>query len=40
LTTTTVNLAAGVGQRVTMIDLDLGNGTTMGSGVDKRKLAR
>ena len=42
-TTTTVNLAAGlakVGQRVLMVDLDPQGNATMGSGVDKRKLAR
>ena len=41
-TTTTVNLAAGlakVDQRVLMIDLDPQGNATMGSGVDKRKLA-
>jgi len=41
-TTTTVTLAAGlarVGQRVLMIDLDPQGNATMGSGVDKRKLA-
>ncbi|MBP6006305.1 MAG: ParA family protein [Rhodoferax sp.] len=41
-TTTTVNLAAGlakVGQRVLMIDLDPQGNATMGSGIDKRKLA-
>ena len=41
-TTTTVNLAAGlakVGQRVLMVDLDPQGNATMGSGVDKRKLA-
>lgn len=40
-TTTTVNLAAGlgkVGQRVLMVDLDPQGNATMGSGVDKRKL--
>ena len=42
-TTTTVNLAAGlalVGQRVLVVDLDPQGNATMGSGVDKRKLAR
>jgi len=41
-TTTAVNLAAGmakVGQRVLMVDLDPQGNATMGSGVDKRKLA-
>ena len=41
-TTTTLNLAAGlakVGQRVLMVDLDPQGNATMGSGVDKRKLA-
>ena len=41
-TTTTVNLAAGlakVGQRVLMVDLDPQGNATMGSGVDKRRLA-
>jgi len=41
-TTTTVNLAAGLakaGQRVLMVDLDPQGNATMGSGVDKRKLA-
>src|SRR6476661_3610820 len=40
-TTTTVNLAAGlgkIGQRVLMVDLDPQGNATMGSGVDKRKL--
>jgi len=41
-TTTTVNLAAGlarINQRVLMIDLDPQGNATMGSGVDKRKMA-
>ena len=41
-TTTTLNLAAGlakVGQRVLMVDLDPQGNATMGSGIDKRKLA-
>ena len=41
-TTTTVNRAAGlakVGQRVLMVDLDPQGNATMGSGVDKRRLA-
>src|SRR3712207_2517096 len=41
-TTTTVNLAAGlakVGQRVLMVDLDPQGNATMGSGIDKRKMA-
>ncbi len=41
-TTTTVNLAAGlakIGQRVLMVDLDPQGNATMGSGVDKRKMA-
>ncbi|MBG9389090.1 ParA family protein [Caenimonas aquaedulcis] len=40
-TTTTVNLAAGlgkIGQRVLMVDLDPQGNATMGSGIDKRKL--
>jgi chromosome partitioning protein len=42
-TTTTVNLAAGlaqIGQRVLAIDLDPQGNATMGSGIDKRALAR
>jgi chromosome partitioning protein len=42
-TTTTVNLAAGLvktGQRVLMVDLDPQGNATMGSGIDKRQLAR
>ena len=41
-TTTAVNLAAGlakIGQRVLMVDLDPQGNATMGSGIDKRKLA-
>ena len=41
-TTTTVNLAAGlaqIGQRVLVVDLDPQGNATMGSGIDKRKLA-
>jgi len=41
-TTTTVNLAAGlarIGQRVLMVDLDPQGNATMGSGIDKRKMA-
>src|SRR5258705_9868553 len=40
-TTTTVNLAAGlgrIGQRVLVVDLDPQGNATMGSGVDKRAL--
>ena len=42
-TTTTVNLAAGLaaqGQRVLLVDLDPQGNATMGSGIDKRQLAR
>lgn len=41
-TTTTVNLAAGlgrIGQRVLLVDLDPQGNATMGSGVDKRTLS-
>lgn len=42
-TTTSVNLAAGLagqGRRVLLVDLDPQGNATMGSGIDKRKLAR
>ena len=42
-TTTSVNLGAGlalVGQRVLLVDLDPQGNATMGSGIDKRSLAR
>ncbi len=42
-TTTSVNLAAGLaaqGQRVLLVDLDPQGNATMGSGIDKRALAR
>jgi chromosome partitioning protein len=41
-TTTTLNLAAGlarVGQRVLVVDLDPQGNATMGSGIDKRRMA-
>src|SRR5512135_1769331 len=42
-TTTAVNLAAGIaahGRRVLLVDLDPQGNATMGSGIDKRSLAR
>ena len=42
-TTTSVNVAAGLakaGRRVLLVDLDPQGNATMGSGIDKRKLAR
>src|SRR4026209_1627419 len=42
-TTTSVNVAAGLakaGRRVLLVDLDPQGNATMGSGVDKRKVAR